>query len=363
MSITSIAQPTARPDVLVTGGCGFLGSNIADKLAADGRQVRILDSMERVGSRENAEWLKARHGDRVLIERADVRDAQAVRAAVENAAAIMHLAGQVAVTTSLQEPLQDFEINVGGTLNVLEAVRCHNPGAPVIFASTNKVYGRLLHDANLRRTEGRYALANERFSSGVAESTPLDFYSPYGCSKGAADQYVRDYARVFGLRTVVLRMSCIYGPRQFGTEDQGWIAHFLIQAMRGRAITIYGDGYQVRDTLYVDDAVKAWIKALDQIDRVAGRVFNLGGGATNTVSLRELLGLMSTLRGGRPVVRFADWRPGDQPWYVSDIRAISAALDWAPATAVMNGLRSLERWLEARFSNSTPSIPLEQVRA
>src|SRR5579883_2984623 len=203
----------------------------------------------------------------------------------------------------------------------------------------------------------------EGFSSGVAESTPLDFYSPYGCSKGAADQYVRDYARVFGLRTVVLRMSCIYGPRQFGTEDQGWIAHFLIQAMRGRAITIYGDGYQVRDTLYVDDAVKAWIKALDQIDRVAGRVFNLGGGATNTVSLRELLGLMSTLRGGRPVVRFADWRPGDQPWYVSDIRAISAALDWAPATAVMNGLRSLERWLEARFSNSTPSIPLEQVRA
>jgi len=351
-----------RP-VLVTGGCGFIGSNLAAALAGRGRNVLVLDNLSRPGARENAKWLTARHGNRVTIEVADVRQEEALRAPVSGAAAIMHLAGQVAVTTSLQEPVEDFEINVRGTLNLLETVRRHNPRAPIIFASTNKVYGELLKEQTVRRVNGRYAPEGSRLARGVSEDARLDFHSPYGCSKGAADQYVHDYARVFDLRTVVLRMSCIYGPRQFGTEDQGWLAHFLIQAIQDHPITIYGDGYQVRDVLFVDDAVNAWIAALDRIDQASGRVFNLGGGPANSVSLREMLGLLSDLRGKNPEVRFAAWRPGDQRWYVSDIRSISRALDWTPRTSLRDGLQALERWLDARFSGPTQRTHLQEVPA
>jgi CDP-paratose 2-epimerase len=355
------ARPNLRsvaPRVLVTGGCGFIGCNLADALAARGDHVLILDSLVRPGAEENARWLKRRHGDRIHIEVADSRDEDAVDAAVLHASAVLHLAAQVAVTTSLEHPKDDFAINANGTLNILEAVRRHSPRAPVIFASTNKVYGKVLDEGAVVRSSDRYLPGDPHYFAGVAEDFPLDLYSPYGCSKGAADQYVRDYARVFGLRTAVLRMSCIYGPRQFGNEDQGWIAHFLLQALRGNPITIYGDGYQVRDALYVEDAVAAWLGVLDRINEVSGRIFNLGGGPANAVSLRELLHLIEELRGEPPEIRFDAWRPGDQPWYVSNIGAISQALDWSPRMPLRQGLGMLQGWIDRRFAE-----PLREASA
>lgn len=335
--------------ILITGGCGFIGCNLADRLAARGDRVSILDNLARAGVRENAQWLKSRHLDRVNIAVADVRDPIPVIDAVREARAVLHLAAQVAVTSSLERPIEDFDTNARGTINVLEAVRLHNPSAPVVFASTNKVYGRLVDDAQIGKRGRRYVPSDPALARGVVESAPLDFYSPYGCSKGTADQYVRDYARVFGLRTVVLRMSCIYGPRQFGTEDQGWIAHFLLSALRGDPLTIYGDGFQVRDALYVADAVDAWIGVLDQIDRTHGRIFNLGGGPANSASLLELIELIARLTNHGISHSFADWRPGDQPWYVSDVSGLHDAIGWEPATSLLDGLASLQDWLESRF--------------
>jgi CDP-paratose 2-epimerase len=363
MTVARLGTRSGERPVLVTGGCGFLGCNIVDALAARGGNVRVLDNLSRRGVRENAHWLKARYAGRVEIQTNDIRDADAVCAAVTGTSAVMHLAGQVAVTTSLERPVEDFDVNLRGTLNVLEAVRRHNAQAPLVFASTNKVYGRLFEDNAVRRADQRCVPFAALFAPGIGEEAPLDFHSPYGCSKGGADQYVRDYARVFGLRTVVMRMSCIYGPRQFGTEDQGWIAHFLIQAIRGKPITIYGDGYQVRDALFVDDAVNAWIAAVERIDGAAGRAFNLGGGPANSVSLRELLALITDLIGTRPEVRFDAPRPGDQPWYVSDTRAISCALDWSARTPLREGLGRLTEWLEHRFSQFADRFELEEARA
>ncbi|MFB6452793.1 NAD-dependent epimerase/dehydratase family protein [Bradyrhizobium tunisiense] len=340
-----------RP-VLITGGCGFIGCNLADRLAERGDNVLVLDNLARAGVRENAQWLKSRHGDRVAVTIADIREPIPVIDAVREARAVLHLAAQVAVTDSVSDPASDFEINARGTLNVLEAVRLHNRPAPVIFASTNKVYGRLIDDNAITLTGQRYVPTRHDLADGVSEDTPLDFYSPYGCSKGTADQYVHDYARVFGLRTVVMRMSCIYGPRQFGTEDQGWIAHFLLSALRGKSLTIYGDGKQVRDALHVSDAVSAWLAALDHIDLVRGRVFNLGGGPHNAISLLELIEQIRELTGRGVAYSFAEWRPGDQPWYVTDTSALSNSLDWTPQIEVAEGLRSLYAWLHSRFGAS-----------
>lgn len=356
------ARRTPVPAVLITGGCGFIGCNTADAIAMRGEHVLILDNLARAGSRENADWLKQRHGEQIELCVADIRDSHLVTRAVSRAKAVLHLAAQVAVTTSLIAPTEDFEINARGTLNVLEAVRLHNPLAPVVFASTNKVYGRLLSNEAVVVQGGRYVPADQRLFKGVSERTPIDLYSPYGCSKGAADLYVRDYARVFGLRTAVLRMSCVYGARQFGTEDQGWIAHFLLQAKRRLPITIYGDGRQVRDALHITDAVSAWLAALDRIDEISGGVFNLGGGPKNSLSLRELIELMADLHGATPETRFAQRRPGDQPWYISDVRAISAALDWQPTIGTRTGIGFLERWLERRFGTA-PSPVLDEARA
>jgi CDP-paratose 2-epimerase len=349
--------------VVITGGCGFIGCNLAHALATRGERVIVLDSLARAGARENAAWLKSQHPNRIEVVVADVRDETALCPVVAEASAVLHLAAQVAVTTSLERPGDDFAVNVRGTLNVLECIRRRNPDAPVIFASTNKVYGKLFDDGDIVRDAGRCAPAEQKFARGVDEDTPLDFYSPYGCSKGAADQYVHDYARVFGLRTAVLRMSCIYGPRQFGTEDQGWIAHFLLRALHGDPITIYGDGRQVRDALFIDDAVGAWLRALDRIDDVKGRIFNLGGGPDNAISLRELVDVIEHMRGDRPSLRYADWRPGDQFWYVSDIAAISRALDWRPQTGLHAGLARLDRWLSERFADTALLRQLEQARA
>jgi CDP-paratose 2-epimerase len=340
-----------RP-ILITGGCGFIGCNLTDRIAGQGGAVIVIDNFGRGGARENAQWLKSRHDDRVSLITADVRDPIPVIDAVREARAVLHLAAQVAVTDSLADPSTDFEINARGTLNVLEAVRLHNASAPVLFASTNKVYGRLIGDDQIARLGERYIPTSAQLANGVSEDTPLDFYSPYGCSKGAADQYVRDYARVFGLKTAVMRMSCIYGPRQFGTEDQGWIAHLLLSALRHQPLTIYGDGYQVRDALHISDAVDAWLAVLDQIESLRGGVFNLGGGGSNSISLRELIDLMPELTGIGINYSFADWRPGDQPWYVSNTRALSDAVGWRAAIGLREGLASLHQWLTERHGRA-----------
>jgi CDP-paratose 2-epimerase len=347
-SARPVATPYLRavtPRIVITGGAGFLGCNLADRLAERGESVHVVDNLSRARVEENAEWLRERHPSRISFSTSDIRDAVALQDELRGAKAVIHLAAQVAVTTSVADPVSDFEINARGTLNLLEAVRKACPQAPVLFASTNKVYGKLM-DFDAMALEGeRYVPADPAYAHGLDEATPLAFYSPYGCSKGVADQYVLDYARVYGLRTAVFRMSCLYGPHQFGTEDQGWVAHFLIATLSGQSITLYGDGYQVRDILYVDDAVDAYLRGLDQIDALSGRAFNLGGGPQNTVSLRELLKQIENLTGIAPQVGFGDWRPGDQPWYVSDTRALSAACGWRARVGVEDGLARLARWL------------------
>jgi CDP-paratose 2-epimerase len=337
-----------RP-VLITGGCGFIGCNLADALATRGDKVIAFDNLSRAGVRENAQWLKSRHGDLVTIVTGDIRDSISVIEVVRGSKAVLHLAAQVAVTGSLLEPVDDFEVNARGTLNTLEAVRLHNASIPLVFASTNKVYGRLVADEQIKQVDRRHVPIDETLATGVTEDAPLDFYSPYGCSKGAADQYVRDYARVYGLNTAVLRMSCIYGPRQFGTEDQGWLAYFMLRSILGQPLTIYGDGLQVRDALHVSDAAKAWIAILDNIQTTRGRVFNLGGGADNAISLLELVDEIARLRGAAPSFSFDAWRPGDQPWYVSRTEALTSAVGWKPEVRLQEGLRSLLDWLEGRF--------------
>ena len=291
---------------LVTGGAGFIGCNLADRLASEGVEVIVFDALARPGVERNLAWLQAKHGARIVPATADTRDERAVSEMAREADVIFHLAAQVAVTTSLADPREDFEINIGGTLNVLEAARRRR--TPVIFASTNKVYGDL-GDLPLERLGEAYRPRDRAVRErGVGEARPLDFHTPYGCSKGAADQYVLDYARSFDLPTCVLRMSCIYGPHQMGTEDQGWVAHFLIQALQGRPISIYGDGRQVRDILFVDDAVNAYLAAWRRIEQVAGRAFNLGGGPANAVSLLELIAHIEQVIHRKVTLEFGDWR-------------------------------------------------------
>jgi CDP-paratose 2-epimerase len=332
-----------RP-ILITGGAGFIGSNLADRLSSEGQEVIVYDALSRPGTERNLEWLKERHGSRITHIAGDVRDEdELVRAAAEVKVAF-HFAAQVAVTTSLLDPREDFEINVKGTINLLDAVRMRDDVVPVIFASTNKVYGDLA-DIELDTLHGRYEPKSFAARRGINETRPLDFHTPYGCSKGAADQYVLDYARSFGVPTAVLRMSCIYGQRQMGTEDQGWVAHFLIQALEGRPLTIYGDGRQVRDILEVGDAVNAYVGALEKIEHVQGRAFNLGGGPANAVSLRELIDEIRALTHRDIDLRFEDWRQGDQRWFVADTSLARAALDLPNPRAWRSGIASLARWL------------------
>jgi CDP-paratose 2-epimerase len=333
------------PLTLITGGAGFIGTNLADRLLSQGAPVLVLDDISRAGVEANLAWLRARHAGRLQVEIADVRDVSAVRRAVERADRIFHFAAQVAVTTSLLDPVRDFEINVRGTLNVLEAARARQPSPPILFTSTNKVYGAL-PDVQLELRESRYVPADPRLAaSGLDEHRPLDFHSPYGCSKGAADQYVLDYARCFGVPAVVFRMSCIYGPHQCGTEDQGWMAHFLMRARAQQSLTIYGDGCQVRDVLFVDDLVDALLLAMRGIDGLTGQAFNIGGGPGNAVSLLEVLDLLSG-RLGLPVrVEHAGWRSGDQRYYVTDSSKFRGATGWSPAISVAEGMARLHHWL------------------
>jgi CDP-paratose 2-epimerase len=333
---------------LITGGAGFIGANLADRLLGDGHGVRVLDDLSRGGAQRNLAWLRDRHGDALDVRIADVRDRDAVHAAVAGVAAVFHFAGQTAVTTSLVDPRHDFSVNAGGTLEVLEAVRRVETPPPVVFTSTNKVYG-CLPDLALELDGPRWSPSDPEIRArGISEQRRLEFRTPYGCSKGTADQYVLDYAQSFRIPAVVFRMSCIYGPRQLGTEDQGWLAHFLIRAIDGAPITIYGDGRQVRDVLFVDDLVDAFLRAWGQIDAVRGRAFNIGGGPRNTLSLVELLDRIEQLRGDRPNIAFEPWREGDQRYYVSDTAAFTAATGWQPRVGPRAGVEALHGWLAAR---------------
>jgi CDP-paratose 2-epimerase len=330
--------------VMVTGGAGFVGSHLVDSLVRDGYQVRVFDALVRPGSRINLDWLRDRYpDDRLQFVHGDVSESRSVLSAVRDVDVIYHLAGQVAVTTSVADPRTDFVTNALGTLNVLEAARRSGRRPPIVFTSTNKVYGGM-ESMELEKDEDRYRYRHEAF--GIPETQPLDFHSPYGCSKGAADQYVRDYSRIYRLPTVVFRMSCIYGPRQYGTEDQGWLAHFIIAAVTDKPITIYGDGKQVRDVLYVSDLIQAFRLAVNRIDKAAGQVFNIGGGPTNTLSVWNEFGqILTALKGVTVPVQFEAWRPGDQPCYVSDIRKAAAYLGWRPEVDKVKGIRRLWKWV------------------
>jgi CDP-paratose 2-epimerase len=340
--------------VLVTGGAGFVGSNLVNHLLGEGLDVTIFDAFLRRGAHKNVEWLSSKYnGPKLRVVSGDVRDFQAVQSVIEDADVIYHLAGQVAVTTSVADPRSDFAVNALGTFNVLEAARLSGRQPVIVFTSTNKVYGAL-EQIPVEEEADRFRFRD--LTDGVSEAQPLDFHSPYGCSKGAADQYVRDYARIYELPTVVFRMSCIYGPRQFGTEDQGWVAHFIISALTGRPITIYGNGKQVRDVLFVDDLVRAFRLAVKNIDSVAGEVFNIGGGPLNTLSVwGEFSRHLTTLRNEAPTVSFDDWRPGDQPCYVSDIRKARELLGWEPLIDKEIGIRRLGEWVSANMELFTPT--------
>jgi CDP-paratose 2-epimerase len=326
---------------IVTGGAGFIGANAVRRLAELGIESVIVDNLSRATAPLNVEWLEREvSGAFTLVER-DVRDRDAIARVVrahDDAAAVLHLAGQVAVTTSVADPAADFETNALGTFNVLESVREHAPAAVFVNASTNKVYGQLERH-RIDELDSRYADAD--FPRGVTEEHPLDPHSPYGCSKAAGDVYVLDYARIYGLRTTSFRQSCIYGPRQFGLEDQGWVAWFAIASRLGRPLTVFGTGKQVRDLLHVDDLISLYVKAVEEPSLVAGRALNVGGGAANTLSLLELLE-----RLGQPDVAFADERPGDQKVFVADVSLARDVLGWEPTTALDDGLDELIAWVD-----------------
>lgn len=332
--------------IFITGGAGFIGSNCTAHFLAQGHHVTIFDNLSRVGGRANLEWLHHHPQQQNLtFVKGDIRDDAALAGAVGGSDVVLHLASQVAVTLSVQNPREDFEINALGTFNVLEAVRHQCSQATVIYASTNKVYGGLEY-LHIQETEGRYVYADR--PEGVSEECPLDFHSPYGCSKGAGDQYMIDYARIYGLKTLVFRQSCIYGPRQFGVEDQGWVAHFVIAAAKNRPITIYGDGKQVRDLLHVHDLIRAYEAGIQHIDQVAGQAFNLGGGPENAFSVWQEFGPLLTRLKGQPVpVQFKEWRPGDQRVFISDNRKVATCLGWKPQISPITGITQLYEWVVA----------------
>jgi CDP-paratose 2-epimerase len=330
---------------IITGGAGFIGSNTANHLLSQGHHVAILDNLSRPGSEKNLIWLREKYSE-ISFDKVDVRNYTEFEKALrqhQDTEVILHFAAQVAVTTSVTDPRQDFEINALGTMNVLEAIRQLKLDPIFIYTSTNKVYGEM-ENIRIGQANNRYTYID--LPEGIPEDMPLNFHSPYGCSKGAADQYVRDYYRIFGLRSVVFRQSCIYGPRQFGVEDQGWVAWFIIAAVLGWPITIYGDGCQVRDLLYVEDLIHAYERAIERIDVAQGQIYNIGGGAKNTLSVwSEFEPILSGLIGHPILVRYLDWRPGDQKIYISDISKAKHDLGWEPKISVGEGLKLLYQWV------------------
>lgn len=328
---------------LIIGGAGFIGVNTAEHLLKNGEEVVVLDNFSRKGTEENFKWLKDKYSSVGLV-RADIRtDQKELEEAIKDKDAVYHLAAQVAVTTSVKDPREDFEINALGTFNVLEAMRNVESDAALIYSSTNKVYGGM-EEIKIVERNNRWEYRD--FPKGIPESMQLDFHSPYGCSKGCGDQYVRDYARIYGLNTVVLRQSCILGPRQFGVEDQGWVAWFTIAAILGKPITIYGDGKQIRDLLYINDLVDAFEICKNKISKARGKIYNIGGGPNNTLSLLELVSYLEKKLGKKPQHSFDKPRPGDQPVYVSDIEKAKTELGWEPKVNVQQGLDKLFEWVQ-----------------
>lgn len=346
-------------NILITGGAGFIGSNLAERFLQDPHaRVSVFDNLSRAGVQHNLEWLTGLPGSsRLDFIHGDVRSSAALREAAANRSEIYHLAAQVAVTSSVDQPRHDFETNAVGTFNVLEAAR-HSGCRPfVLFTSTNKVYGSL-HGVPVTMGDTGYTAADQSFR-GVAEDEPLDFHSPYGCSKGAADQYVRDYARIYDLPTVVFRMSCIAGPRQFGNEDQGWVAHFLYSMLERKPITIYGDGLQVRDILHVSDLVDAIEAAYAHSPRTAGEIYNLGGGLERSISVSGMLASIARATGIEPTLQYSETRPGDQPLYISNTDKLTRHTGWRASYSVSATLTSIQRfWNENRLlleqQRSTP---------
>ncbi len=338
--------------IIVTGSAGFIGSAFVHSLAdAPDVQTVGVDNLSRRGATANLNWLKERAVNHVF-ERLDVASASDMDDLLrrhQDVDAVVHLAAQTAVTTSVEDPRHDFDTNALGTLNVLEAVRRHAPGAALLFSSTNKVYGSLEHERTVNRN-GRYELADR--PEGISETCPLDFHSPYGCSKGAADQYVRDYSRIYGMRTVVFRQSCIYGPRQYGVEEQGWVAWFAIAAATGAPITVFGDGHQVRDLLWVDDLCQLYQLAITGMDRVSGQVYNVGGGAPNALSVRDVLCTLEQLYGRPLPAAQGPWRSGDQRIFVADTARVTRDLGWAPRMSAEEGVERLVEWVR----HSLPEI-------
>lgn len=339
----------------VTGGAGFIGSNYVHRLLSRGEQVTVYDNLSRKGAEANLAWLQAQFGaDSFRFQQGDVRDFELTMATAADAQVIVHLAGQVTVTTSVERPREDLESNILGTFNVLEVAR-HSAHHPVVlYASTNKVYGGM-EDLVIEERETRYAYRD--YPYGISERHPLDFHSPYGCSKGAGDQYVRDYARIYGLPTVVFRQSCIYGPRQFGIEDQGWVAWFIIATQLNQPITIYGDGKQVRDVLYVEDLLNAYDAAIERAAKAPGEIYNIGGGPDNQLSVwHEFAPLLEELRGSPIPVAHGPWRPGDQRIFVADIRKAQRDLGWIPQVDVRSGIGKLYEWVHENQSLLTTHL-------
>lgn len=331
--------------ILITGGAGFIGTNAALYYLKKGWKVTVLDNFSRQGSRENGKYLKKQGKKNIQIVEADIRtDQKILQKVVKNCDVVLHLAGQVAVTKSVKNPRDDFESNALGTLNLLEAVRLSKSNPVFLYSSTNKVYGNL-ENLKIKKTGTRYEFVDQVF--GVSEKQLLDFHSPYGCSKGAADQYVRDYHRIYGLNTVVFRQSCIYGPYQFGIEDQGWVAWFLIALKKHKKITIYGDGKQVRDLLYIDDLLNAYDLAIKNIKKTRGQIYNIGGGIRNTISVwYDFKPILENLYNQKISVDFSEWREGDQRLYVSDIRKAKKDFGWTPQISYNNGIRILYKWID-----------------
>lgn len=330
--------------LLITGGAGFIGSNTADAFLSDGHQITVFDDLSRAGTELNLSWLQSNHPGLRFV-RGDITQIDQIQAAFDvSFDAVIHLAAQTAVTTSITEPARDFQINALGTFNLLEAVRISGQDPVVIYASTNKVYGGMETVAVVEE-ERRYRYLD--YPLGIREDLGLDFHSPYGCSKGAADQYVRDYARMYGLRTIVYRQSCIYGERQFGIEDQGWVAWFILAARAKKQITIFGNGKQVRDVLHIQDLVAAYKVGIERADQVAGRIYNIGGGPEFSLSIWiEFREILEKLLEQEIPVTTADWRPGDQPIYVSDITKAKNELGWSPTISPEQGIKRLYEWID-----------------
>ncbi|HDQ25299.1 MAG TPA: SDR family NAD(P)-dependent oxidoreductase [bacterium] len=331
--------------ILITGGAGFIGANTAARFLKEGHRVYVFDNLSRRGTKWNLKWLQDNYKGLKFIK-GDIRRYSEIKNVFikeKKFDAVFHLAAQVAVTTSVTDPREDFDINALGTFNLLEAVRESKTNPVVVYSSTNKVYGGMT-DIKIVKKGKKYAYRD--YPSGITEERILDFHSPYGCSKGAADQYVIDYARIYGMRTVVFRQSCIYGYRQFGIEDQGWVAWFTIAAALNKPITIYGDGMQVRDVLFIDDLTDAYAAALKNIKKVSGMAFNIGGGAKNTMSLLELIAFLEKFFGKKIPLKFSGWRPGDQPVFVCDIKKAKRVLGWEPKTRPVEGVKKLYEWVK-----------------